>query len=260
MNQGRASTRSVAATVLAALFIVTLAGTARAQQNQGSWLGDTYDYLFLGGQTPMVSEQAPEWMSGLSVTGFLANTTAMWANSANLQGLQNLNHSLGIPVSSSKNSLAVERNWMQLDINEKLDSDDQFFIRWWGVYEPTYDYETHSGFGDLYNQYTVRDAWWKHKWGPLSLFLGRQIVTWGESIAFRVGDVVNSQDFEWNFGFANLEQSRLPMWMIHPIVQLPSGGPFGSNFFEGDHHPLMAADLHQLPARFRTGRSVREPT
>jgi len=234
MNQGRASTRSVAATVLAALFIVTLAGTARAQQNQGSWLGDTYDYLFLGGQTPMVpSEQAPEWMSGLSVTGFLANTTAMWANSANLQGLQNLDHSLGIPVSSSKNSLAVERNWMQLDINEKLDSDDQFFIRWWGVYEPTYDYETHSGFGDLYNQYTVRDAWWKHKWGPLSLFLGRQIVTWGESIAFRVGDVVNSQDFEWNFGFANLEQSRLPMWMIHPIVQLPSGGPFGSNFFEG---------------------------
>lgn len=232
MVQGEARSK-LAAAITVALFTVTLTGAAWAQ-SQNSWFEDAYDYTFLGGQTPLIPpEQVPDYLGGLSVTGFLANTTGMWANSENLRGLQTLNQSIGVPVSSSKNSLATERNWMQLDINEKLDSDNQFFIRWWGVYEPPYDYEANAGFGDLYNQYTVRDAWWKHKWGPLTLFMGRQIVTWGESIAFRVGDVVNSQDFEWNFGFANLEQSRLPMYMVHPILQLPSVGPLGSNFFEG---------------------------
>jgi hypothetical protein len=86
---------------------------------------------------------------------------------------------------------------------------------------------------DYYNQYNVRDAYWKSRMGPLTLFAGRQIVTWGESLAFRIGDVINPQDFTWNFGFANLEQSRLPLWMVHPILNLPSWGPFGANFIEG---------------------------
>ncbi len=232
MVQGEAGSKLVAA-IMAALFTVMLASAAQAQ-NQTPWYEGAYDYMLFGGQTPLIPpEQVPPSLQGLSITGFLNNSTGLWANSEALQGLQNLDHSIGVPVSSSKNSLAVERNWMQLDINEKLDSNNQFFLRWWGVYEPPYDYERHAGFGDLYNQYTVRDAWWKHKTGRLTLFLGRQIVTWGESLAFRVGDVVNSQDFEWNFGFANLEQSRLPMYMVHPIVQLPRFGPFGSNFFEG---------------------------
>ncbi len=86
---------------------------------------------------------------------------------------------------------------------------------------------------DYYNQYNVRDAYWKSVNGPLTLFMGRQIVTWGESLAFRVGDVINPQDFTWNFGFSNLEQSRLPLWMVHPILNLPSWGPLTANFVEG---------------------------
>jgi hypothetical protein len=93
---------------------------------------------------------------------------------------------------------------------------------------------------DFYNQYTVRDAWWETKLGPLSLYLGNQIVVWGQSIAFRVGDVINPQDTNWNFGFSNLEQSRTPQWMIHPILNLPDFGAsathpaiLSSNFIEG---------------------------
>ena len=44
---------------------------------------------------------------------------------------------------------------------------------------------------EFYNQYTVRDAWWQNKWGPLTTYVGNQIVVWGQSLAFRVGDVVN---------------------------------------------------------------------
>ena len=88
-----------------------------------------------------------------------------------------------------------------------------------------------------YNNYQVRDAWWENKFGPLTTYIGNQIVVWGESVAFRVGDVVNPVDTCWAFGFANLEQSRVPQWMIHPILNLPEAGPFNSNFAEAIIQP-----------------------
>jgi hypothetical protein len=56
------------------------------------------------------------------------------------------------------------------------------------------------------------------------LFLGKQIVVWGQSISFRVGDVINPNNTSWAFGFANLEQSRTPQWMVHPLLDLPEWG------------------------------------
>ena len=78
----------------------------------------------------------------------------------------------------------------------------------------------------------LRDAWWENKTGPLTTFIGNQIVVWGQSLAFRVGDVINPANTCWAFGFANLEQSRDAQWMIHPILNLPEWGPFTSNFLE----------------------------
>jgi len=110
-------------------------------------------------------------------------------------------------------------------------------MREWFVYEPPYSFNSANGLGargnDFYNQYTVRDAWWQNHWGPLTTYVGNQIVVWGQSVAFRVGDVVNPQDTTWAFGFANLEESRIPQWMIHPILNLPDLGPTSSNFVEG---------------------------
>ena len=129
---------------------------------------------------------------------------------------------------------------MQLDANYLLNADNQFFVRFWLVYEPPYPWEAaglnlvyDKSQSEIYNRYDVRDAYWKSTFGSLTWFAGRQIVTWGESIAFRVGDVANPQDLSWNFGFANVEQSRLPIWMLHPILSIPSLGPFNANFIEG---------------------------
>ncbi|MGA2411051.1 MAG: hypothetical protein ABSG46_11770, partial [Candidatus Binataceae bacterium] len=101
-----------------------------------------------------------------------------------------------------------------------------------------------SSFGHFmngyYNNYQVRDAWWENKTGPLTTYIGNQIVVWGQSIAFRVGDVVNPQDTCWAFGFANLEQSRVPQWMLHPILNLPEIGPLTSNFVEALIQPGFA--------------------
>ncbi|MBV9182494.1 MAG: hypothetical protein JO356_14380 [Acidobacteria bacterium] len=197
------------------------------------------DSLWLGSNAPLVDvSRSWRWLRGLSLTGYLQTTSGMWANSS---ALTNFGRSAG--EHHGANSLAVERNLLQLDFNYFLDGDNSWFLRFWGVYEPPYPWEAHNIAGpdlvydksqsDFYNRYDIRDAYWRNTTGPLTLFLGHQIVTWGESIAFRVGDVINPQDLSWNFGFANLEQSRLPLWMVHPILSLHRWGPFSSNFVEG---------------------------
>ena len=166
------------------------------------------------------------WLSGLHVSGFLSQTFGMWQNPTALKAF-----------TKSRNNLATSRTWLQVDENYRLDENNNFFMREWFVYEPPYSYNSANGLGkygnEFYNQYTVRDAWWENKTGWLTTYVGNQIVVWGQSLAFRVGDVVNPQDTTWAFGFANLEQSRIPQWMVHPILNLPEFGPFSSNFVEG---------------------------
>jgi hypothetical protein len=224
----------LAAAMMAALaWLVATGGSALAQNpGGGSQTADQpfYKSALMGSSAPLIDvSENPGWMQGLSVSGFINNITGMWVNSS------------GIRYQKSKNSLAAERNWLQLDINYILNGDNRFFVRGWVVYEPAYRFEYNAGMTDMsdyYNQYNVRDAYWKSVNGPLTLFVGRQIVTWGESLAFRVGDVINPQDFTWNFGFSNLEQSRLPLWMVHPIMNLPSWGPLTANFVEGIWTPV----------------------
>ena len=104
-----------------------------------------------------------------------------------------------------------------------------------------------------YNTYQVRDAWWENKTGPLTTFVGNQIVVWGQSLAFRVGDVVNPANTCWAFGFANLEQSRTPQWMVHPILNLPEMGPLTLNFLElivqPGFAPALPAEQYERPLR-----------
>src|SRR3984957_10068159 len=166
------------------------------------------------------------WLSGLNVSGFLSQTFGMWQNSEGLKGF-----------TKSRNSLAVSRTWLQVDENYRLNENNNFFMREWFVYEPPYAFNSANGIGqhtnEFYNQYSIRDAWWENKTGPLTTHIGNQIVVWGQSLAFRVGDIINPQDTTWAFGFANLEQSRIPQWMVHPILNLPEFGPLSSNFVEG---------------------------
>jgi hypothetical protein len=158
--------------------------------------------ILLGSNSPLFDlSRSSSLFRGLSVSGFLQNISGMWVNSS---ALTNFGRAAG--EHHGANSLAVERNLLQLDFNYFLNGGNRFFLRFWGTYEPPYPWEAHNIAGvnlmfdhsqsDFYNSYVVRDAYWKNTTGPLTLFLGRQIVTWGESIAFRVGDVVNPQRFD----------------------------------------------------------------
>ncbi len=214
----------------------SIANEHDTEPQQHHWL---LDRLWSGSNAPLLEvSRSSRWLSGLSVTGYAENSSGIWVNSSSLTKFgRNAGEHHGA------NSLVVERNLLQLDANYSFDGNNSGFLRFWGVYEPPYPWEAHNIAGpdliydrsqsDFYNRYDVRDAYWKNTSGPLTLLVGRQIVTWGESISFRVGDVVNPQDLSWNFGFANLEQSRLPLWMVHPIASLPRFLIFSSSFVEG---------------------------
>jgi hypothetical protein len=213
----------------------TSGDSGQSEQRNSGWL----DAVERGGPTgPLLGDHSSE-LGDFHITGFMQNQSGIWVDPT----AQRQFWSPGVPHS---NSLATERNWIQIDSNYNI-GPNSFFLRWWGVYEPPYPNESKiapSGTAtarvyDFSNQYTVRDAWWKLREGRFTLFTGRQIVIWGESLAFRVGDVINPQDLSFAFGFANLEQSRVPVWMIHPIIELPDVGPFASNDIEGVFVPSL---------------------
>jgi hypothetical protein len=192
-------------------------------------LGETAGYSLLpqAGQKPLQWTGVP-WPANLHISGFINQNTGVWTNPYTLKDWTN-----------SRSNLAFARTWAQIDTNYRLNENNTFFLRTWFTYEPPSDWAAQSTSGrqatsgnQFYNTYQVRDAWWKTRLGPLSIFTGNQIVVWGQSVAFRVGDVINPTDTTWAFGFANLEQSRMAQWMIHPLLDVPDWGPFTSNFLE----------------------------
>jgi hypothetical protein len=241
---------ALTAGVAAVAVLIGLSAAVSYAQGQGT-----------AGTTTTTSNE-PAFIKNLHITGFYQNTTATWLNSSNAsRGFGSTTKgNVDRFGALSKNSLSSERQLLQIDVNDDFTENDSMFLRSWFVYEPSYPWEVHClGPGaawpggaegvvtagkvvppagpmdcnsDFYNDYGIREMWFKHRWGPLQFFVGRQIVTWGESLAFRVGDEINPQDLSWSFGFNNLEQSRTPIWMIHPILNLPSAGPFSSNFLE----------------------------
>jgi hypothetical protein len=240
-----------ATAVLLALAMVVSLGSRASAADLSVTSGNTLNVT--GATTAAVLPQTSttgasaenDWLSGLHVSGYLSQQFGMWQNPGALRD-----------YTPSRNSLSTSRTLLQVDENYKLGEANNFFAREWFVYEPPYDFNSrnnpawsaasrnHSSFGHFmngyYNNYQVRDAWWETKIGPLTLYTGNQIAVWGQSLAFRVGDVVNPTDTCWAFGFANLEQSRTPQWMVHPILNLPEAGPFQSNFVEGIWQPGWA--------------------
>jgi len=226
------------------------------------------------GSPPPAAENS--WLTGLHISGYASQTFGMWQNPPNL-----------VAYTPSRNNLAVSRSLLQIDGNYRLNENNTFFARGWFVYEPRYGFNTGNNnvyktapnafagrpafgmsFGHrmngAYNTYELRDAWWENKTGPLTTFIGNQIVVWGQSLAFRVGDVINPANTCWAFGFANLEQSRVAQWMIHPILNLPEWGPLTSNFlelvvqpgFQPNWQPEQYQDpLHKYRSALTAGRA-----
>src|SRR5260370_41965145 len=108
--------RSLRLAALPALAMAALAGFAAGAC-----------YAQSGG--PAAAGTGPLFWRTLHVTGFLQNSSATWIDSE------------AIEYVPSKNSLASERNLIQVDVNDDLTENDSMFARLTGVYEPSYPFE-----------------------------------------------------------------------------------------------------------------------
>ena len=257
---GKILTTIAAAALIVALSVVTSqAGDISSQPADSLAVTNSVTRLLPQAAPPPEGEES--WLSGLHISVYGSQTFGVWQNPPNL-----------IVYTTSRNNLSVARSLLQVDENYRLNESNTFFAREWFVYEPSYDFtkannpqyknQSNGSFNALmnsyYNTYEYRDAWWENKTGPLTTFVGNQIVVWGQSVAFRVGDVVNPTNTCWAFGFANLEQSRVPPWMVHPILNLPEWGDFTSNFLEGivqpGFQPTVQPSQYQDPYnKYRSG-------
>jgi len=69
--------------------------------------------------------------------------------------------------------------------------------------------------------------------GPLFLRIGRQNLAWGETDLFRLLDGINPLDNTFGGPFEDLDDRRIPLWMLKGSCDLGSLGPFASLVLEG---------------------------
>ena len=69
--------------------------------------------------------------------------------------------------------------------------------------------------------------------GPAFIRIGRQILAWGETDIFRLLDGINPLDNSFGGPFEDLDDRRIPLWMLRGSYNLGSVGPFSSLTIEG---------------------------
>src|SRR2546421_704717 len=107
-------------------LLASLVGTTAAISASPSFQGFGSS-LWSGSNSPFLDlSRSPGWLRGLSMSAFAQTTSGMWVNSS---GLTNFGRSAG--EHHGANSLAVERNLLQLDVNYLLNGDNSAFVRFW---------------------------------------------------------------------------------------------------------------------------------
>ncbi len=69
--------------------------------------------------------------------------------------------------------------------------------------------------------------------GPLFVRIGRQIIAWGETDIFRLLDGINPLDNTFGGPFEDLDDRRIPLWMLRGSYNLGTLGPLASITMEG---------------------------
>jgi len=177
------------------------------------------------------------------VDGFLRNNTGVWTENWD--------------YAPNNDPLATCRNWFRLNLNGKISDTLKLKAEVLAVYETEISREhgaleaaMNSVSANEYNSFDFREM--RLDWRPANghnIRIGRQIVNWGESLSARVGDCINPVDSRFDLGFTNLEDTRMPIWMVRGLHQFQSIGLS----FDWIFSPYMEAD------RYRGSRTLAYP-
>ncbi len=192
---------------------------------------------------PMHAQAANLSYGNWELDGFFRNNTGFWTENWD--------------YAPNNDPLATFRNWFRLNLNGKISNSLRLKAEVLAIYEPEYSREHHATEAGLtpiraseYNYLDFRELRldWRPKMGH-NIRIGKQIVNWGESISARVGDVINPVDQRFDLGFTNLEDTRLPIWMIRGLHQFYNIG----TSFDWIYAPYMQPD------RYRCSRTLAAP-
>ncbi len=111
------------------------------------------------------------------------------------------------------------------------------------MYEALYNVGA-DGFRDVRNNdkenidefreaYDLWEAYVDFARGPAFFRIGRQILAWGETDIFRLLDGINPLDNTFGGPFEDLDDRRIPLWMLRGSYNLGRIGPFSSLTIEG---------------------------
>jgi hypothetical protein len=81
--------------------------------------------------------------------------------------------------------------------------------------------------------YDLWEAYIDFSRGPAFIRIGRQILAWGETDIFRLLDGINPLDNSFGGPFEDLDDRRIPLWMLRGSYNLGTLGPFSSLTLEG---------------------------
>lgn len=149
------------------------------------------------------------------------------------------------PYAQSDDKIATNRTWARAYVDLNINDNIKFWTAIQFAYEPFYEVETgatssldpeepgvvedsaeeyseYDNFNDIVREVYVE--WTPSLWH--SIKVGRQIAIWGEALTSRVGDVIHPDNSRFAFTFANLEDTRIPSWMVRGIHRLPLNSSF----------------------------------
>ncbi len=82
-------------------------------------------------------------------------------------------------------------------------------------------------------QYDLWECYFDFSRGPLFLRLGKQNLAWGETDTFRLLDAINPLDNTFGGPFEDLDDRRIPLWMLRASWNFGYVGPVASTTLEG---------------------------
>ena len=146
------------------------------------------------------------------------------------------------------------RNLGYLEINQQLDRNLKYHVVGRLLYEGIYDYgpdvfqeveprDADRGreiYDDLISSADLWECYADLTRGPLFLRVGRQNLSWGETDLFQLLDRINPIDNTFGGIFEDLDDRRIPIWMLRATYNLGNLGPFKSCSMEGFVNPGMA--------------------
>lgn len=205
------------------LCIVGWAGSARAV-----YIDDERTLEFVGKAQTRTSIRLQHSEGFTHPYDIAAGNVVQWRNLAVFE----INHDL----MNLTHDLAILYPLKALDISAKYHIVGRF------MYEAIYDVGPQA-FKDVRDndkenidkfkqQYDLWEFYFDLSRGPLFLRLGKQNLAWGETDTFRLLDSINPLDNTFGGPFEDLDDRRIPLWMLRGSYNLGGIGPISSAMIE----------------------------